>query len=234
MKGISHIAFKIAFFLFAGIVTGQVHSEPLAGEITRPVEGLIGSQYYINEWLNGDVTLINGAVARDKKLRYNGLLDEVFWLHEESLQHIKLDRHLISEFCLTLPDSGDSLLFRRIETDALRLSRTGDIFVQVLYDDVISLYAYRRIARRGDVVEKRGRARIMLTEIEPAHIYFFILPDKKVVTLENISRRSVYRAFREKRNELGRYLRIKNMDTADDEFLIETAKILKEIFSGRD
>jgi len=54
--------------------------------------------YFNADWLAGDIQLTNGRIARTEKIKYNGLLDELFWNEPLSKQIIKLDRESILQF----------------------------------------------------------------------------------------------------------------------------------------
>ena len=168
--------------------------------------------------------LENGMVAENVRLRYNGLIDELFWLHEGSMQHIRLDRGLVSGFRMYVPEEDERLEFTKVERGRLSMLGTSDIFVQVLYDDIVILYAYRQVSRKRDVYVRRGRSRYKLTEVEPDPVYFLVLPGDIVIRPDTLNRRDVYRAFPGIRNELRSIFRQRRNVSGYEQQLKETVR----------
>ncbi len=226
---IRHITASIAFIMIAATLYSGGIIVPLAGEVREPGGMYTGDKYFKNEWLKGDVMLENGIVAENVKLRYNGLIDDVFWLHEGSLQHIMLDRGLVSGFRMYMPEEDEKLVFTKVERSLLRMHGTRDIYVQVLYDDIVTLYAYRQVSRKRDVYVRRGRSRYILTELEHDPVYFFVLPGDVIVRLDTVNRRDVYRAFPGVRDELRSIFRQRRNFSNDEHLLTETADRLNRV-----
>lgn len=219
----------IALMFFAALVSGQDPVAPLPGEITQPGGMFRGNPYLIDEWLDGEIILSNGSIVGNIKLKYDGYRDDVLWLHERNMQHIILDRSQLSGFTLTIPETGEKLQFKKIERAALGLPGMGDLFVEVLFSDTVSLYVHRRIVKIRDIYERRGRSRYIFAEIESDPVYYFLLPGNTAIRLDNINRRSLYRAFPEKRNELRQLLRRSRRTGNDEQALVETAIYLNKL-----
>ncbi len=233
MQPIKHITASLAFILVTVTLYSGDTIVPLAGEVREPTGMYTGDKYFKNEWLKGDVMLENGIVAENVKLRYNGLIDEVFWLHEGSLQHIMLDRGLVSGFRMYVPEENEMLLFEKVERSLLRMQGSKELYVQVLYDDIVTLYAYRQVSRKRDVYVRRGHSRYIFTELEHDPVYFFVLPGDVIVRLDALNRRDVYRAFPEIRDELRSIFRQRRSFSGEEQLLTETADHLNSIFKGR-
>jgi hypothetical protein len=79
--------------------TDKINSGPyLSGELFIPAEPLEVITYFNSDWLLGDIYLANGEIVRNKYIKYNKLLDELFWLEPASNKIIKLDKEGILQF----------------------------------------------------------------------------------------------------------------------------------------
>jgi hypothetical protein len=206
-------------------------SPTLSGEIILPSTGLKGSQFYINDWLEGEIFFTDGTSVSDKKFRYNGYTDDVLWLHEGSKQVVLIDRNLIEKFSLYLPGNPEPLVFEKMPLKSALQQGTGDVFAHLLYKDTISLFAIRQVVKKRDVIEKRGNARGLFTEIEPKHIYFLILPCGRVAIIGKSRRKSIYRAFPEFREQLRTAFTDSRNRLRDENEMIEAVRIINEIFA---
>lgn len=203
----------------------------LSGEIIQPSTGLKGSQFYINDWLDGEIFFNDGSRVTVEKLRYNGYADEVLWLHEGSKQVVLINRNLIEKFTLYLPGNPEPLVFERMPLKSALYQRTGDVFAHSLLKGTISLFAIRQIVKKRDVIEKRGNARGLFTEIEPQHIYFIILPCGRVAIIDKSPRKSLYRAFPEFREELRSAFTDSRNRLRNENEMIEAIRIINDIFA---
>jgi hypothetical protein len=220
------------FLLMITFCSASSQSSPiLSGEIIQPLTGLKGSQFYINDWLEGEIFFTDGTCVTQKKLRYNGYSDEVLWLHEGSKQVVLLDRNLIEKFCLYLPGNPEPLVFERITKRPDVHQGTYDVFAHSLFKGRISLYAIRQIVKKRDVIEKRGKARALFAEIEPKHSYFLILDCGMAVIIDKSRRKSIYNAFPEFREELRSALTDSRNRLRDENEMIEAVRLINEIFA---
>jgi hypothetical protein len=73
----------------------------LTGELFAPVSAVDPATWFNLEWLPGDIYLSTGEIVRNKLIRYNGLLDELFWKEPKSGNIIKLDsKHSVKSVLL--------------------------------------------------------------------------------------------------------------------------------------
>jgi hypothetical protein len=220
------------FLLMITFHSASPQSSPtLSGEIIQPSTGLKGSQFFINEWVKGDIFFHDGTRVTDKKLRYNGYTEEVLWLHEGSNQVVLIDRNLIEKFSLYLPDNPEPLVFEKMPLKSAFQQGTGDVFAHSLYKDTISLFAIRQVVKKRDVIEKRGNARGLFTEIEPKHIYFLILPCERVAIIGKSRRKSFYRAFPQFRDEIRSAFTGTRNRIRDENEMVEAVRLINEIIA---
>ncbi len=209
--------------------TEKFFEQGLSGRLTPLPRRPIGDQHYPDEeWHRGSVVLNNGTEVKNKLLRYNGYLDELFWLHEGDYQQVQVDKDMIKEFRIPGPEAGKLSVYRRININAPVLAGNADIFGELLHEGDISVYAWRRIIETTRDDQRIGEIIYGGMRIKPAHIYIIRLPDDTVHTTRRISRRRILDMFPENRREIRRLLREHRMRPATGQDLVETALILEE------
>jgi hypothetical protein len=207
---------------------GEAYFEQgLSGSLYIPGRRLVGDPWFPSEkWTRGDVRLTSGTWVRGKMLRYNGYIDELFWLSEADYSQVKVDRGLIDEFILYAP-SG-SLRFTRIMVHVPPIIWNREVLGEILYEGNISLYCYRRVIETGlgdYLVENRvvgGR------KIAPSHLYIMELPGGTQTTISRIRRSSILNLFPENRKEIRRLLRQNRLRPSNARELAEVMKLLDE------
>lgn len=210
--------------------TDGYFEQGLAGRVTMPGRRQIGNQHYPSEeWLKGDVAFSTGVEVKGNLLRYNGYMDELFWLYEGDYQQILLDKYMIAEFFLYPLWAGRKLHFRRIGIHAPLLIGKYEIFAEVLYDGNVELYVYRRIIETGRGDYRVGDKLVGGMNIKPAHLYIFRMPDNTVRIAQRLRRSDILNLFPEYRIEFRRLLRENRIRPRNEEELVEAATLLEEL-----
>lgn len=208
----------------------EYFEQGLSGKMNITPRRPIGDQHYpAEEWLTGDVLLENGNAIKNKLLRYNGYLDELFWLYEGDYQQIQVDKNMISEFTLHTP-AGTQARFRRIGVYSPILIGKDEIFAEILYEGHVSVYSCRRVIEttRGDY--RVGDKLIGGIKIKPGHLYIFRLPDNTIRIIQKIRRRNILNLFPDQRREIRRLMREKRLRPRNEKELVEAAKVLEDFF----
>lgn len=175
----------------------------LSGKLNNPPHQPIGNQHYPSEdWLYGDVLLENGIVVKDKRLRYNGYLDELFWLYEGDYQQIQLDRNFIKESTLYKQGQLEPVIFRKISIDAPLITSRDNVFGELLYEGALQLYAFRRVidSRTAEIGE-------VGPIISPSPLFVLIMPEGTSKIINRINRRNLLVLFPGKKGEIRNVLR---------------------------
>lgn len=189
---------------FPGILQTE---EGLTGELFVP-EKLMDSITYINqEWLVGDISLLNGAIIRNKMIKYNGLLNELLWLEPKSKKTIKLDKDPIQSFHYLnfLGDTG--VYFSMITVKEDFMADSGKIFAEEIYSGKLSLFIFHTY-----VVERKERytfngvpyQRDIYAE-EP--VYYFRFENNKTVGFKDLSRKRLYAYLPDQKDRIKKYLK---------------------------
>jgi len=116
-------------------------SEPyLTGELFAPALPVDATTWLNSEWLSGDIYLSNGEVVRNKLIKYNGLLDELFWQEPKSKNIIKLDKEGILQFHFLNFKGDTSVYFRKIKVKQNIIADSSEVYGEVVYDGSLSLF----------------------------------------------------------------------------------------------
>jgi hypothetical protein len=129
----------------------------LPGELFVPGQPVDITTYFNQEWLEGDIFLSSGEIVRNKSIKYNGFLDELFWHEPGSENIIKLDKEAIRQFHYLNFNGDTSVYFRKIKIKLNSVSDSAEIFVQKIYDGNLSLFvSHTFYIDRRELVYSKG------------------------------------------------------------------------------
>lgn len=193
------IILAIAFQTVSGQVNyscnckDKINSGPyLSGELFIPAEPLDVETYFNRDWLLGDIYLANGEIVRNKYIKYNKLLDEVFWLEPVSNSIIKLDKEGILQFHFLNFQGDTSVYFKRITVKRSAFADSSEIFGQEIFNGKLSLFILHNFfIKQREIVVIKG---IMFQKniYGEESIYYFRFLNNKTVGLKNINRKNMY------------------------------------------
>jgi len=164
----------------------------LTGEFFSPDKFVDATTYFNSAWLAGDIYLSNGEVVRNKLIKYNGLLDELFWQEPKSQNIIKLDKEAIQQFHFRNINGDTSVYFRKIKFKRNILADSAVAFGQVIYNANSTLFVIHTFKKEGtELIRKNGSPfeKDVFTE-EP--IYFFSFANNKTFVTRSLKRNSLY------------------------------------------
>lgn len=199
-----------------------VSSTPkLSGELYQQRIMYAGNPFYLDNWVNGDVTLESGEVVKDQFLRYNALEDELIWKEPNSFRLVKLDKMLISAFTLK---QNKIIHFERISKVSKGALTASNDFLQVLHKGIYTLYACRWVEKTAQMetifIGGRGQ-RVLL--IKPKTTYYIGFKDENI-SLIVLGLNSFVNAFS---NEVGisrKLLRSNGIRIRNESQLIDAVK----------
>lgn len=194
-------AFLYLIITFSGLlIYGQtsyldsIFAPKLSGEIYQKKSGIVGKQFYNDDWEESDIKLSTGEIAVNKFLKYNELEDEVIWLQGDISRQIKLEKHLIDEFCFK-NYKGGSVTFKRIHIRLPQMMDSTDIFVEILSERTASLYVFRNVRINGNINSVEGGILYSYVTIVPQPVYILKLPDGQTITFRRINRNILLNAL---------------------------------------
>jgi hypothetical protein len=198
----------------------------LSGEVFQSGQASVGSQYFYEEWLEGDVLLKSGQLVERKMLRYNGLLDELIWMPAPTRSQVRVDKNMVAQFSFTLPGERETVVFENI-TIRTRFQSSGiNIFAQVLYKGDISLYSYRKIKKEDDLARRTDRGVYHIPVLEPDPIYYIVFQDHEALELRKLNNRSLLRLFPEHKREIREILRGNEIRMRSEKDAVQAVKAI--------
>jgi hypothetical protein len=229
----------IASFHLKGQETSFLSCDSLSSEIAEPKltgDLLIyprigkGSQYFIEDWLNGSVLLSTNITVKNKQLRYNGLIDRLIW-QRRNFQQVKLDKDLVIAFCLNDEASGKSYYFQKIKIKEDFALDSSDVYAQVLYSDKLSLFAYRKVVVSMTELDQIRGGGLIIDVFENRTSYYFKLANKTLKGFRHINRRTILKIFPDKKAQVINLLKTSKQNTYRTENdLINITQLLNKLF----
>jgi hypothetical protein len=103
------------------------------------------SDYFYDDWREGEIHFIDGTVASDILLRYNANNDELIWLRKSDRKTGTVIKEYIVEFILYANDEKEEALYRKMEVPLILSGRKSPIFMQILTKGELNFYCSRQI-----------------------------------------------------------------------------------------
>lgn len=167
----------------------------LTGDLYQEMDNGIGSQYYIKEWLPGDIYLTNNAVVRDKFIRFNLYYNKLMWFTPLDHKQIMLDKEQIQGFSI---DFGQKHFFQKITIKPELVFDSLKVYAETLYEDRISLFVYRKVVQAGYEVDKQRSKTVykMVTS------YYLMLENGRTIGMKKYSKRNILLVFPEQKEQI--------------------------------
>jgi hypothetical protein len=177
----------------------------LSGEISAlPFDTVTN---FNKDWLLGDIFLVDGGIIRNKYIKYNGLLDELFWIEPKSGKTVKLDKEAIMQFHFQDVQGDTSVYFRKIKVKQDILTDSSETYGQVIYEGNLSLFVLHtfrlirtELTRRNGILFENG-----IHEEEPVYILKF--KNIKTSGYKNLNRKNLYAFAPEKKDQIKRFFK---------------------------
>lgn len=175
------------------------------GELFNFTGPIDNTTWFNKEWLLADVFLSNGEIARNRYIKYSGLLDELLWLEPESDIIVKLDKSAILQFHFLNYHGDTSIYFRRLNVKRDLVPDSTEIFGEEIYRGKLSLYVLHTFfIERREISAKNGVyfQNDIYTEVP---IYYFRFMNNKTVGMKSLNRKNLYVIAPEKKEEIDLY-----------------------------
>jgi hypothetical protein len=175
----------------------------LSGELFLPAIPVPVTTYYNNNWLLGDIYLSDGEIIRNEKIRYNGLLDELFWIESKSNKVIKIDKEEISQFHFLNFQGDTSVYYRKIKIKRDIAVDSTEIFAQELFKGKLSLYVQHTF-----FIERKEMVGALQKDIYKEElIYFLSLMNNKTVGFKKLNLKNLNAFLPEKEDQIKQYFK---------------------------
>lgn len=207
------------------------YTPKLQGQVYRGLAGMVGSDFFTPEYLKGDIYLENGEISYDQQLRYNGRIDGLVLTPPNSSKEILLEKYFIKAFCLKKFKGNADIKFEKIKIHNELRNDSSSIFGQVLYQNKLSLYAYRRFDLQdvSDIAEGKQVVRKLYT---PSFTYYFRLPDNTTIGFKSLKKRNLYKVFPANKDLMRKIFREKHLRRfLNEEDLIQLTEGLNSLYN---
>jgi len=202
----------------------------LTGEIYYPQAGLLGNEFFNANYSSGDVVLTSGDTIANKALRYNGRIDGLLFLPKNSSHEILLDHRFIKAFSLNIQPDHPAAIFRKIKITKELSADSSDVFGQLLFQDKLSLYAYRRSIHTENVIMNAGDTRVSRERYDFSTVYYFQLSNHRTIGFKKFRKRELYKLFPENKELMKRLFKEKHQRRfRNEDDLVRIAGILNEV-----
>lgn len=228
------------FLMFPWLLQAQTPEQPPVLQPGYQLSGTVfsfgiiseGSQYFLDEWKPGDVTLTSGAVIGGQLLKYNGYLDELIWLPSMAGSPVLADRGLISQFSLNVAANSDPAVFMNLAFHPGFEAMGAGVFAQRLHSGNVMLLVQRRVVTDGKVTRRSGNKIFHLPVLKARPVYYFALPDGEIRSMEKIRQRQLEKLFPEKRTEIREALRKERIRLRSEAALTKVVAGLDVLFGA--
>lgn len=190
-----------------------------------------GQIFFNEDYWRGDILMTSGDVIRNQLIKYCGVTDELIHFNELSNSAVSLDTDLINSFSMINPENGAKLRFIKFSREKGLFGKTEEVFVQVLLENNIKLYAIRNYVNDGSVTAYKNNISYYNELYRSKPEYILINGDINNTLNEKIRKYIVLRLFPEKKKAIKLLLKRNKLRRIRSESgLVSYAIILDENF----
>jgi hypothetical protein len=202
----------------------------LTGELFTPDLIIDGTTYFNSEWLPGEIYLSNGEIVINKLIKYNGLLDELFWKEPKSNNVIKLDKEAIRQFHFQNLNGDSTIYFRKIKVRRNAIADSSEIFGQVVYGGSLSLFLLHTYKTAGsELIRKNGVLFEKVNYVE-VPVYIFRLTNNNTFVFKSLNRKRLYSISPANSEKINEFLKTnRTRDFKDISYLRMLTRFLSQI-----
>ncbi|MBN1927441.1 MAG: hypothetical protein JW798_16530, partial [Prolixibacteraceae bacterium] len=194
----------------------------LYGTIYHFPLGLEGSPYLNDDWQLGDITLVNGEIAYDIKLRLNIIENQLVFYNEGLLRVFSIDKKTLSSFTMK-NKPGDRLRnFKKYSGAPISFKLIKNDLIEILHEGNISLY----VKHLADVIDSNDLN--SKSKVYPKKFYFIQVGDKIVEIRGNT--RSVLKYFPENKQQLKKIITANKLRKRREINLVKLIGLMDEDF----
>jgi hypothetical protein len=185
-----------------------IYSESLlSGELFDPASTPDISTYFNKEWLSGDIRLMDGRIIRNKKIKYNGLIDELFWLEPVSNLTIKLDKESINQFHFLNFQGDTTIRFIKIKIKQDIFTDSIEIFSQEIKKGNLSLLISHHYYFAGKEAVRMNKSLYLKEIYKEEPVYYLRFPNNRIIEFKRFSRKNLFASIPDKKDLIRQYFR---------------------------
>ena len=204
-------------------------SSALTGEVFYEFVQYAGEQFFNKEWTKSDILLSNGELLVDKKIKYNGLLDEVIWFNTTSFLKVKLDKLSINEFWIK-NSPKEKVHFKRLSINSLPDIKSPDFFAEVGIEGKLSFYIQHKIVGTGEEEYFMNGRYYLLTSLKEKPLFFIQLPTNEYVLIRKISRNAILKLFPDLKKDISKLIKDNTLTIKTQSDVIQLFELMNSNF----
>jgi hypothetical protein len=187
---------------FAGVQ--QIPNQYVAGELYN---GDLQSDTYLNpDWIEGDLLLESGEIISNLFLRYNGLIDELFWRESVSNTVIKVDKESVMGFHFNDFRGDTTVFFRRMKIKKDFVSDSVLSFLQEIDFNRIKLFIFHsKFFLRKENYSVNGKISMRDKYIDQP--VYFIESESGLSVFKKFNGHALCKAYPDKSDLIRKYIR---------------------------
>lgn len=163
--------------------------------------------YFNREWLPADIMLADGGTLRNKMIRYNCQLDELFCLEPEFNQVLKLDKEGIKQFHFYNSQGDTSVWFKKLRVKKDLVADSSDVFVQQLYQGDASLFMLRTFYFDHREVVRVNNNYILKDIYKQDPVFYLKYAGNKIAEFKVFTKKNLLVLFPEKNDQIRSFFR---------------------------
>ncbi len=192
----------------------------LTGEIISSTVTPSSNYYY--DWDYADIVFNNGETVINKKLRYDGYLNEMIWLTPDE-KLVKIEKENIKEVNFKKLHAS----FRQISIKTL--SDSIKIFAEVLYENKISLFVYRKIKLEKIDMVNENNIIYPKNNFSYSPVYYVKFPDSQSIhSFTRINMNSFRGLFELRRDEVKKLLKQNHVNIKSEKDFVAALRLIEK------
>lgn len=186
----------------------------LVYKVDNRYEGVQGTPYFLNSWVQGSIDLVNGKNFDDVPLKYDAFSQNLILRRDNMRDSIVVFPTQVKQFVLRA-DDGAEWLFRRYPDVNVRNIDLKDGYFLVLYDGKTSLLKrVSKVFKKADYKDPYS-TNVRYDAYNNDFTYYILRPDKSLVKIKK-SKKALYDALNDKGANLDAFASQENLAFKSD------------------
>ena len=182
------------------------YERELSGELFALTPDTI--TWFNKDWLIGDIFLSDGEIIRNKQIKYNGLLDELFRLEPISGKIVKLDKEAILKFHFLNFNGDTSVYFKRLKLKFDILKDSDEVFVQEIYSGKLSLFVLHTYYVQRREIEAKNNVYFEKEIYKEKPVYFLKYMNNRTVAVKSLTWKNLYTFIPDKKEQIKQFIKL--------------------------
>ena len=227
MRSIYRIIVLFPFLFLTVTASAQLEKgwdqEKIMGKRYFMHERFAGSSFFIDDWIDGTVTLLSGNIISDLPIKYDGYNDELVSYNELYYTMVFVEKSAVVSF--ELEHLGEKYYFEKRYFDGLF---DGDRFFQVYYDGEVDLLCFRQI-ELINCSPYRDKSNMLRNQEYDPNDRFFLYDEENGYRPVSLKKKSLLRyVSKMQKKEAKQLLRTNNLNLKTPEDYARAIRVFKD------